>query len=177
MDRFEANLLAAFDVADSNNDESAMREAAESSWEVYDPSSGDWELGKVWAEKREIFYEQGKWKPLDNFKSGERLDFDAMDEFMAHVLGVLSDWGSRAIRVFPPQSGVLISFAERVSVEVVGEYITPLLMRAREIGPAVFLQATAATFKEAWRMVDVIMDVVKERKDSMVERERAEDVV
>ena len=27
----------------------------------------EWELGKVWAEKREIFYEQSKWKPLDNF--------------------------------------------------------------------------------------------------------------
>jgi recyclin-1 len=177
MDRFESNLLAAFDIADSNNNEPAMREAAESSWEVYDPSSGDWELGKVWAEKREIFYEQGRWKPLDNFKSGQRLDFDAMDEFMGNVLDVLGDLGRRAIRVFPPKSGVLISFAERVSVEVVGEYITPLLLRAREIGAAVYLQATAATFKEAWRMVDVIMDVVKEREDSMIERVRAEDVV
>jgi recyclin-1 len=177
MDRFEANLLSAFEIADTSSSEPAMLEAASSSWEVYDPSSGDWELGKVWAEKREIFYEQARWKPLDNFKAGERLDFDAMDEFMGYVLGVLEEWGRRAVRVFPPQTGVLISFAERVSVDVVGEYITPLLLRAREISPAVFLQATAATFKEAWRMVDVIMDIVKEREDSMVERERAEDVV
>lgn len=67
MDRFDANVLAAFDGADSKGDEDGMREAAESSWEVWDSGGGgDWEMGKVWAEKREVFYEQGKWKPLDN---------------------------------------------------------------------------------------------------------------
>lgn len=64
MDRFDANLLAAFDVADGKGDEVAMKEAAESSWELWD-RAGDWEMGKVWAEKREIFYQHG-WKPLDN---------------------------------------------------------------------------------------------------------------
>lgn len=67
MDRYDSNLLAAFDVADGKGDEAAMREAAESSWEVRDLSSGDWEMGKVWAEKREIFYQQGTWHALDNF--------------------------------------------------------------------------------------------------------------
>ena len=64
MDRFDATLLSAFDVADGKGDEAAMKEAAESSWELWD-SVGDWEMGKVWAEKREIFYQHG-WKPLDN---------------------------------------------------------------------------------------------------------------
>jgi recyclin-1 len=68
MDRFDANLLAAFDNADGKADESAMRDAAESSWQVWD-GVGDWELGKVWAEKREIFYQTGDWNPLDNFTS------------------------------------------------------------------------------------------------------------
>lgn len=27
----------------------------------------EWELGKVWVERKEIFYEQGKWNPLANF--------------------------------------------------------------------------------------------------------------
>lgn len=66
MDRFDANLLAAFDLSDSKGDEKGMKDAAESSWEVRDGAS-DWEMGKVWAEKLEIFYEQGKWNPLDNF--------------------------------------------------------------------------------------------------------------
>lgn len=67
MDRYDSNLLAAFDVADGKGDEVGMREAAESSWEVLDTPSGDWEMGKVWTEKREIFYQQGKWTALDNF--------------------------------------------------------------------------------------------------------------
>ena len=67
MDRFDSTLLAAFDLADGKNDEAGMREAAESSWEVWDVHSGDWEMGKVWAEKREIFYQHGRWRPLDNF--------------------------------------------------------------------------------------------------------------
>jgi recyclin-1 len=67
----------------------------------------------------------------------------------------------------------------------VGEYITTLLTRARELSSsstsrvtsALFLQATAASFKEAWRMVDAIMQAAKERDDTGVERTRAEDVV
>ena len=67
VDRFEDGLLTAFDVADGKADEHGMLEAAEASWEVWDGSGGEWELGRVWAEKREIFYEQSKLKPLDNF--------------------------------------------------------------------------------------------------------------
>jgi len=74
MDRFDATLLAAFDVADGKSDEAGMREAAASSWEVWDAHSGDWEMGKVWAEKREIFYQQGRWRPLDNFTCVEPAD-------------------------------------------------------------------------------------------------------
>ena len=65
VDRYEANLLAAFDIAESRKDEKGMIEAAEASWEVFD-GAGEWELGRVWAEKREIFYEAEKWNPMDN---------------------------------------------------------------------------------------------------------------
>ena len=67
MDRFDSNLLAAFDTADEKGNEEAMREAATSSWELWDKGSADWEMGKVWAEKKEIFYQQGEWNALDNF--------------------------------------------------------------------------------------------------------------
>ena len=67
-------MLAAFDVADGKGDEEGMRVAAGASWEVWEAAghgegkaAGDWEMGKVWAEKREIFYEQGRWDPLENF--------------------------------------------------------------------------------------------------------------
>jgi recyclin-1 len=38
---------------------------------------------------------------------------------MGHVLSALTEHGSRAVRVFPPPSQVLISFSERVAVDVV----------------------------------------------------------
>ncbi|KAJ7263992.1 exocyst complex component Sec10-domain-containing protein [Mycena haematopus] len=175
MDRFDANALAGFDSADSRGDEEGMRETAESSWEVWD-GEGDWEMGKVWAEKREIFYQQGQWRPLDNFTREGMLNFDAMDEFMVSILAAITEHGSRAVRVFPPASDVLISFCDRVAIEVVAEYITSLLTRAREISNATYLKAAAATFRESWRMVDAIMEAASQRPD-YVERTRAEDVV
>lgn len=67
MDKFDTSLLSAFDFADTRHDEPGMREAAEASWAVWDGADGEWELGRVWAEKREIFYQQGSWDPMANF--------------------------------------------------------------------------------------------------------------
>ena len=47
------------------------------------------------------------------------LEFDAMDAFMSFVLKAIEEHGSRAVRVFPPPSQVLISFAERIAQDVV----------------------------------------------------------
>ncbi|KAJ7594120.1 exocyst complex component Sec10-domain-containing protein [Mycena floridula] len=176
MDRFDANLLAAFDQSDSKSDEKGMRDAAESSWELWD-RTGDWEMGKVWAEKREIFYEQSKWNPLDNVTKDGQLNFDAMDEFMTEILAAIIEHGSRAVRVFPPASQVLLAFSARVANEVVGEYIASLLSRAQQISNATYLRAAAATFREAFRMVDSIMQAAKQREDSNVSLTKAEDVV
>lgn len=131
IDRFDASLLAAFDVADSTNDEPAMRAAAVASWQVthHSSSNTDWEMGKVWADKREIFYEQGRWDPLANIiqpsHTAAALDFAAMDAFMAHIATVLREHGARAVRVFPPASQVVLSFAERIAHEVVRTSLFP----------------------------------------------------
>ncbi|KAG6873642.1 hypothetical protein C0995_013148 [Termitomyces sp. Mi166 len=186
MDRFDAGLLAAFDSADGRGDEEGMREAAESSWEVWTGNAAEWEMGKMWAEKREIFYVQGQWDPLANFTADGALDFDAMDEFMGGVLKAIEEHGLRAVRVFPPAAQVLVSFSERVANDVVGEYITALLTQARAATNSfVFLQATAASFKEAWRMVDVLLRVAQARAqdkdivkpEDIITTTKAEDVV
>ncbi|KAG1855634.1 exocyst complex component Sec10-like protein [Suillus subalutaceus] len=174
IDRFDVSLLTAFDTADSRGDEVMMRQAAHASWEVW-PGFGDWEMGKVWAEKREILYEQGRWNPLANFTEENTLDFTPMDEFMASVIGALEEHGKRAVFVFPPAAGVLIGFAERVANEVVGEYIAPLLTRAREISNALYLTAVAASFRESWRIVDVLTTLSSNFSDKG--KDKAEDVV
>ncbi|KAM5539791.1 hypothetical protein V8D89_006604 [Ganoderma adspersum] len=177
VDRFEDGLLTAFDVADGKADEHGMLEAAEASWEVWDGSGGEWELGRVWAEKREIFYEQSKWKPLDNFTKDSKLEFTPMDGFIGDILAALEEHGSRAIRVFPAEANVLLSFADKLANEVVGEYISNLLTRAREISNEIFLKASAASFKEAWRMVDTIMHIASTKEDLKLPKTKAEDVV
>ena len=45
-----------------------------------------------------------------------------MDAFMGFVLDALREHGSRAVRVFPPAAGVLVSFADRIATEVVRRY-------------------------------------------------------
>ncbi|KAG1767604.1 exocyst complex component Sec10-like protein [Suillus placidus] len=174
IDRFDVSLLTAFDTADSRGDEVMMRQIAHASWEVW-PGFGDWEMGKVWAEKREILYEQGRWNPLANFTEENTLDFTPMDEFMASVIRALEEHGTRAVFVFPPAAGVLIGFAERVANEVVGEYIAPLLTRARELSNTLYLTAVAASFRESWRIVDVLTTVSSNFSDKG--KDKAEDVV
>lgn len=100
-----------------------------------------------------------------------------MDQFMDVVLSAIRGHGAQAVRVFPPASQVLILFSDRLAMEVVGEYITTLLGHAREISNDIFLKSTAASFREAWKMVDAIMEVAKIRQDSNVEQHKAEDVV
>ncbi|KAI0665843.1 exocyst complex component Sec10-like protein, partial [Trametes maxima] len=74
-----------------------------------------------------------------------------MDEFIAKILATLEEHGMRAVCVFPPDTNALV-----------GEYITSLLTRAREISNEVFLKAMAASFKESWRVVDTIVQVASQ---------------
>jgi recyclin-1 len=48
-----------------------------------------------------------------------KLAFEAMDGFMSHVIGALQRYGALAIRVFPPDSGVLLAFSDKLASEVV----------------------------------------------------------
>ena len=100
-----------------------------------------------------------------------------MDEFIKYVMNALKENGSRAVRVFPADSRVLLSFADRLAVDVVAEYVNPLLSRAREISSETFLIATAASFRETWRMVDVIMQVAALSSSTTITLLDAEDVM
>jgi len=68
-DRFDSTCLVAFEMADSKHNLDAMKNAAEASWSVWEAGSGtreQWECGRVWVEKREVFYETSKWDSLEN---------------------------------------------------------------------------------------------------------------
>ncbi|KAK4689590.1 recyclin-1, partial [Tremellales sp. Uapishka_1] len=164
-DRFDSSCLVAFEVADSKKDEPGMSAAAESSWKVWEAGGGrrdEWECGRVWVEKREVFYEKGKWDATENIIKAQsptgatvrQLDFTPMDAFISHVLETFRIDAELAVRVFPAEARVVLSFCERVASDV------PLLTQARAISQDLFLRATAATFVQAWKLVDVVMEVV-----------------
>lgn len=52
-----------------------------------------------------------------------------------------------------------------------------LLARARDLGAQTFLTAVAASFREAWRMVDAIMQAASQRPDAEIKLTSAEDVM
>ena len=101
-----------------------------------------------------------------------------MDEFMKYALKAFAESGTVAVRVFPSESLTLLSFASKLATDVIAEYITPLLSRAREISNDSFLRATAACFKESWKLVDTIIQVSSsDPSKSIISRTQAEDVM
>ena len=94
---------------------------------------------------------------------------------MKYVLKSFTESGSVVVRVFPSESLTLLSFASKLATDVIAEYITPLLSRAREISNDSFLRATAACFKESWKLVDAIIQVSSSKRS--ISRAQAEDVM
>ncbi|CAE6451898.1 unnamed protein product [Rhizoctonia solani] len=181
LDRFDGALLSAFDVADGQADENGMKDCAMASWEAWvaldEERIGDeWEMGRTWAEKRGIFYEHGKWEPAANITSAGQLDFSPMDKFMSHILEAMEKHGALATRVFPPASRVLPSFADRIANDVIQDYITQLLNKARETSTVLYLQAAAASFIQAWRLVGATRAAAG-KNDKVITQTQAEDII
>ncbi|ODN94766.1 recyclin-1 [Cryptococcus wingfieldii CBS 7118] len=186
-DRFDSTCLVAFEVADGRKDEEGMKVAAESSWAVWEAGGGkreQWECGRVWVEKREVFYDSAKWDSAENIIKAQmpaggttrQLDFTPMDAFISHVLEAFKIDAETAHRVFPVNARVILSFCDRLANEVIGDYIHPLLSQARAVSQALFLRATAATFVQSWKLVDVVMEVLGS-KQKVITREQVEDSV
>jgi recyclin-1 len=87
-----------------------------------------------------------------------------MDAFMSHVLESFKMDAELALRVFPPGVQILHSFSDRVAMDVIGEYINTLLAQTRIMSPEMSLRATAASFVQAWKLVDTTMDLLGEEQ-------------
>lgn len=87
-----------------------------------------------------------------------------MDAFMSHVLESFRLDAELAARVFPPGAKVVYSFSDRVAMDVLGEYINTLLGQTRIMSPELSLRASAASFVQAWKLVDVSMEVLDDKQ-------------
>ncbi|SCZ88219.1 BZ3500_MvSof-1268-A1-R1_Chr2-1g04266 [Microbotryum saponariae] len=178
MDFFESALLAEFERADTKGDEKAMKEKAYVLWELNQSPS----VIQVFIQKREIFYDQSH-NPLKNLTKltspeghvSDGIDFTAMDTYMRYVLQTVERDGSLLARAFPPEADVLIFYIERIANDVVSDYITTLLSSAQDLPHPLFLLATAATFGQVYRLVEMTLSI--EPKSPLVTRSRAEDVI
>lgn len=101
-----------------------------------------------------------------------RLSFGSFMSFIAHILETLHTNGPVAVRVFPPLAQVLLLFATRLVSEVLGDYVTGVLSRARDIDAeklnqaergagieGVYLQACAASFIMVWKVVNDMVEI------------------
>ena len=129
-------------------------------------TSAVWEVGKVWIERREVFYETGRWDPNLNFtcvstvvqisricliysnRADHKLSFGPFVNFVTHVLETLRTNGAVAVRVFPPLAQVLLLFSNRLANDVLGEYVAGVLSRARDIDAEKLNQAREGTTNE-----------------------------
>ncbi|GAA5948066.1 hypothetical protein JCM3765_007091 [Sporobolomyces pararoseus] len=181
MDFFESTLVSEFERSDRLKDEQGMKEKAKVLWELNKQNS----LKEIFVQKREeqVFFEK-TFDPCKNLtkietpSGGEAdgIDFSSMDSYMSFILSILSREGSLIARVFPSESDVLIYFLEKLSNDVVSEYITTLLSKSQGLQHPLFLLATAATFGQVYRLVDQVLEI-EPRDSEWVTKERAEEVV
>ncbi|KAH8079635.1 exocyst complex component Sec10-domain-containing protein [Filobasidium floriforme] len=162
-----------------------------------DADEAGWELGRVWVEKREVFYESGsggKWDSGENIvklpaAKGEpathTLDFTPMSAvFMERMLTRIREDCGEALRIFGTGTGgvadggagasVVKRFVDRLVGEVISEYVSSLLSLTRLLSQDLFLTATAATFVQVWRVVDVAKEVVRQAMSGGKEGDQVE---
>ncbi|GAA5893611.1 Rcy1p [Sporobolomyces salmoneus] len=180
IDFFESTLVADFEKSDQARDEGNMREKAKVLWELNKGNS----LSQIFVQKREEVFFEREFDPLQNLTKietpsggqADAIDFSSMDSYMSSVLSILSREGSLIARVFPPESDVLLYFLDRLSNDVVSEYITTLLSAAQGLQHPLFLLATSATFGQVYRLVETVLEI-EPKNEKFVTKERAEDVV
>lgn len=69
VDCFDLICFVVFEVFDGKKDKEGMKEVVGSSWKVWEVGGGErekWECGRVWVEKREVFYDIVRWDFLEN---------------------------------------------------------------------------------------------------------------
>jgi recyclin-1 len=176
--------------------EKSMKDRALVLWELNQSNS----LKEIFVQKREeVFFggESLQFDPLDNLTKIETpssggggdlhlqdgIDFSSMDHYMSFILTNLIRQGSLILRVFPKKTKVLYYFFEKLTNDIVSEYITNLLNKAQTcLQPPLFLLATAATFGQVYRLVDTVLEIQsqeeeEEEEDLELTKEEAEDVI
>lgn len=69
-------------------------------------------------------------------------------EFFTRLSTLINEQASVIDRVFPETVNVMLPFLERVSEDVIGEYVTPVLDEAHERDVEIYLKAVGGIFQQ-----------------------------
>lgn len=80
-------------------------------------------------------------------------------EFLTKMQGLIDEQATVIEKVFPPETNVYIPFLERISEDVIAEYITPLLDEARERNVESYLEAMGALYTNIQQLAQSLKPV------------------
>ncbi|KAF2759421.1 secretion pathway protein Sls2/Rcy1 [Pseudovirgaria hyperparasitica] len=86
-----------------------------------------------------------------NGVSGEHFDSRPSEDFFRRLAGSVNEQSATIDRVFPPTANVLIPFLERITDEIIADYITTLFDEAHERNIDSYLKAVSGVFGQSLR--------------------------
>ncbi|KAF8469077.1 exocyst complex component Sec10-domain-containing protein, partial [Kalaharituber pfeilii] len=104
---------------------------------------------QLFVQKHPVMFERERLgNPMDCFDGTAPgiLNTQPSLEFFTRLSDIINEQSNVIERVFPDNVNVMSAFLERVSEDVVGEYVTPLLDEAHERGVEVYLKGIGAIF-------------------------------
>lgn len=106
---------------------------------------------QLFVQKHPVMFEREKLgNPMDSFDKPTpgRFSLTPSETFFDRLSKVINEQASVIDRVFPPQVNAMMPFLERVSEDVISEYITPILEEARERDTGMYLKAVAGIYTQ-----------------------------
>lgn len=106
---------------------------------------------QLFVQKHPVTFEREKLgNPMDSFDKPTPGQFSLAPSatFFDRLSKVINEQASVIDRVFPPHVNVMLPFLERVSEDVIAEYITPILEEAHERDTEMYLKAVAGIYTQ-----------------------------
>ncbi|RPB24871.1 hypothetical protein L211DRAFT_837263 [Terfezia boudieri ATCC MYA-4762] len=106
---------------------------------------------QLFVQKHPVMFERERLgNPMDCFDAGALGEFTTQPviEFFTRLSTLINEQANVIDRVFPETVNVMIPFLERVSEDVIGEYVTPILDEAHERDGELYLQAVGGLFQQ-----------------------------
>ncbi|CAG8529642.1 9743_t:CDS:10 [Funneliformis caledonium] len=161
IEYFENSALHHFELAYNVNNTTEMQKWAA----ILLNLNGGSACIQVFIQKNSIFFDY-LYNPLDNFTYGStshlsELSYASMKEFFNYVEEEIKKQAILINQVFPQDADVFYTFVERVVEDVIIEYISKLLEKARNKDISLYLKTTVAAHQRCIKVIKVLWQEAK----------------